>query len=137
MGLHHFPNPYWAISELCRIASNYVVLVDIMNPLITKILTFFGLFKKEWCGIEPKRLEERKIRLILNPQNVNITTIYLFNPPYRSYGDSSLCAAIKLLASVINFIMSRLANKVLGLIFGNVAIILVKFEKESNYGEAS
>jgi len=121
MGLHHVPNPYRAISELCNVSRGKVIFVDIMNPLITKILGFFGLFKIEGSGMEPIRLEKRKVESTLNQRRMRVNISYFFVPPPFGGGNVSY-ETFKSLASVLNCLM-MLTKQKLGPLFGNVAVI--------------
>jgi ubiquinone/menaquinone biosynthesis C-methylase UbiE len=119
MALHHFPDHNKSISEICRI-SKEVIFVDIVSALITRTLNFFGFFRKEWCGIEPNRLNEKEVKSILNNQKIEAKITYFFIPPY--YGNNVLILrCIKFISRAINFVICR--SKRIALIFGNVAII--------------
>lgn len=133
MGLHHAPYPYRAISELCEVSGGNVIFVDTMNPLITKILGSFGLFKKEGCGIEPNRLEEKKVKSTFDRRQTQVGISYFFVPPLYGRRDA-LCAAFELLGSIINLIM-RLTRQRTGRLFGNVAIIRAKTSDGMNFEE--
>lgn len=133
MGLHHFPNPYRAIFGLCEVSRGTVIFIEIMNPLITKILGSFGLFKKEGCGIEPNRLEEKKVKSTLNQRQMRVGISYFFIPPFYGRSDA-LCAAMEQLGSTVNFIM-RLTRQRLGQLFGNVAVIRGKTSDGLNFEE--
>jgi glycosyltransferase involved in cell wall biosynthesis/ubiquinone/menaquinone biosynthesis C-methylase UbiE len=124
MGLHHFPHPYHAISEFCQVTRDSMIFIDIMNPVITKVLVFLGLFKKEGCGVEPKRLEERKVKSALDKHGFQVNFQYFFMAPLDRR-DDILSTAVELLNRSLNLVMC-LANRLLGLLFGNVAIITGK-----------
>ena len=119
MALHHFPDHDKAINEIIRI-SHEIIFIDIMNCSLTKYLTKFGLFKKEWCGIEPNRINIDLIQSIFAKNNLSLEIQYYFIPPY--YGKN-------LLISHLLFRLSRffsetfLFNPAIGNCFGNVAII--------------
>jgi SAM-dependent methyltransferase len=119
MALHHFPNNIQAISEICR-ASKDVIFVDIMDSLLTRILTKFGFFEREWCGIEPNRLDQKNVENTLQRNNLSPTITYFFVAPVYTYN----LALIRFLVSFFKLsshLTSR--NKTLGIICGNVAII--------------
>lgn len=118
MALHHFPNHKKSINEICRV-SDEVIFIDIMNSGLTRFFRLFGLFKEEWCGIEPNRLEKKFVNQILEKNNIKMEINYFFYPPY--YGNSrSLLKMIELSAYFIN---QLIRFSVIASIFGNVAII--------------
>ncbi|WP_048190969.1 class I SAM-dependent methyltransferase [Methanobacterium sp. SMA-27] len=118
LALHHFPNHNKSISEICRV-SKEVIFVDIMDAKLTKFLNLLGLFKEEWCGIEPNRLDENRVKNIFNERGMNMKIQYFFFPPY--YGDNNLTLnMIKLISRYINIFMKF---KLFNALFGNVSII--------------
>jgi len=126
--LHHFPDHKASISEICRV-SKEVIFVDIMNALITRSLNHFGLFRKEWCGIEPNRLNEKVVRNILDDQKMKVKIAYYFIPSY--YGNNILILHwVKLFTKVINFAIGR--SKRIAPLLGNMAIIEGKPNYDNN-----
>lgn len=118
MALHHFPSHQKSISEIVRV-SDQVIFIDIMNSGLTKLLTFFGLFKTEWCGIEPNRLEKKQLIQIFKDYNMEMEIEHFFYPPY--YGDNSnILKLIRLFSKFINYMIK---NEIISNFFGNVAII--------------
>jgi SAM-dependent methyltransferase len=117
--LHHFPSHENSITEICRV-SKEIIFLDIMNASITRILNLFGLFKKEWCGIEPNRLNENEVRIILKNNEFDMKITYFFLPFYK--GNFFLINNfLEPVAKVINFAISK--NRIISLIFGNIALI--------------
>lgn len=113
MALHHFPNHDISISEICRVSHN-IVFVDIMDSGFTKVLNIFGLFKTEWCGIEPNRLNEKEIMSILADQGMKNEIEYFFCPPY--YNSKFFNFLKKIVNLTIRF-------QIISKFFGNIAII--------------
>lgn len=117
--LHHFPNHEKAISEIIRV-SNTIVFIDIMECSLTKYLNKIGLYKEEWNGIEPNRLNSKIIKKIFEKNNREISIQYFFVPPY--YGKSIiLLIFIDSVSKMINFGLPK--SNILSNFFGNVAII--------------
>jgi len=126
--LHHFTDHKSGISEICRV-SKEVIFVDIMNALITRSLNYLGLFRKEWCGIEPNRLNEKEVRNILDDQKMKVKITYYFIPSY--YGNNILILhCVKLFTKVINFAIGR--SKRIAPLLGNIAIIEGKPNYDNN-----
>ena len=118
MALHHFPSHKKSITEICRV-SKQVIFIDIMNSGLTKFLGHFGMFKEEWCGIEPNRLEEKFVNQIMEENGIEMEIEYFFYPPY--YGNHlSVLRLIKLTSRIVNGIIGF---RIISSIFGNVAII--------------
>lgn len=119
MALHHFPNHKMAVEEIIRI-SNDIIFIDILNCSLTQVLTKYGFFKKEWCGIEPNRIDIGSIQSIFTEKKMAFKIRYFFIPPY--YGKNTFI-------SYFLFRLSRsfseifLTNKKIAACFGNVAII--------------
>lgn len=117
--LHHFPDHNKSVSDICR-TSKELIFVDIMDALITRILNLFGFFRREWCGIEPNRLNEKEVKGILSNKKMNAKITYFFIPPY--YGNNILILqCIKFISKIINFAVCR--SKGIASMFGNIAII--------------
>jgi len=118
MALHHFPNHKNAVNELCRTSKN-VIIIDIMNCGLTKLLNRFGLFLKEG-PLLINRVKEGQIQEILRDNNFPYTIHYYFVPPY--YGNNRiLFAGVCSTEKIINFLISK--NRRLARFFGNIAII--------------
>lgn len=75
LALHHLPNPYEGIGEILRVTKNAVVLIDIMNPLITRLVSSLGFCKREWCGIEPNRLEMKRVHSVFEDNRAYIKNL--------------------------------------------------------------
>ena len=118
MALHHFPSHKKSITEICRV-SGQVIFIDIMNSRLTKFLGIWGLFKEEWCGIEPNRLEKKLVTQIMRENYMKMKIKYFFYPPY-SGNNIFLLKLIKLISRIINGIIGF---RVIASIFGNVVII--------------
>ena len=119
MALHHFPDHEKAINQIFRV-SKTVFFIDIMNCDLTKLLNRIGLFKEEWCGIEPNRIEINNIRSIFKKENKTMTIKYFFCPPY--YGGNVIIS--QMLFNISLFLCKYfLKNEKIGCIFGNIAII--------------
>lgn len=119
MALHHFPNHARSITEVCRV-SREVIFVDIMNPILTRILTKIGFFREEWCGITPNRLNGKSVEKILINHKLESTVTYFFAVPTNTYNPfltSCLISFFELTNQLIN------RSKSAGLLCGNVAII--------------
>jgi len=116
MALHHFPSTIKSISEVCRV-SREVVFVDIMNPLVTRVVTKLGFFKEE-DGIVPNRLKGEDVENLLMRQELIPETTYFFVAPIDTY-NLFLTRCWILLFKIINSVISR--SKEFGLLFGNVA----------------
>jgi len=119
MALHHLPDNAKGITELCRV-SDEVVIIDIMNALLTRLLNVLGLFTEEWCGITPNRMNGKTVVDLLEGAGMKPTITYFFEPPiYTSnrYIIRSYLLAYKAINSFVN------RSKLLGLFFGNIAII--------------
>jgi ubiquinone/menaquinone biosynthesis C-methylase UbiE len=74
MGLHHLPNPYNGIEELSRVSNRFVVIIDLIEPLTTRILKRlpFLFLGKEWCGAEPNRLSVERATSTLQSKGLCI-----------------------------------------------------------------
>ena len=119
LALHHFPNHSRSISEVCRV-SREVIFVDIMNPVLTRILTKFGFWKEEGCGIVPNRLDGKAVENMLINQKLKPKVTYFFVVPSNTY-NPFLTRCLISFFKLTNQIVSR--NRSLGLLCGNVAII--------------
>lgn len=118
MALHHFPNHTNAVSELCRTSKN-VIIIDIMNCGLTRLLNVFGLFLKEGPLII-NRVKEESIRELLQKNNFTHTIHYYFVPPY--YGNTRFfITIIKYAEKTVNSLMSK--SRIGERFFGNIAII--------------
>lgn len=118
MALHHFPDHRKSISEIARV-SNQLVFIDILGSGLTRLLTRFGFFKTEWCGIKPNRLEKNEIEQIFTENEMLMKIEPFFCPPY--YGDNSIIfKSILLLSKFINYMIKK---QIMSNFFGNVAII--------------
>lgn len=118
MALHHFPSHVKSISEVCRV-SREVVFVDIMNSLVTRVVTELGFYRDE-DGIVPNRLNGKDVENLLMRQQLIPKTTYFFVAPVDTY-NLFLTKCWILLFKIINSAISR--SEALGLLFGNVAII--------------
>jgi ubiquinone/menaquinone biosynthesis C-methylase UbiE len=118
MALHHFPSHQKSISEISRV-SNQVIFIDIMNIGLTRVLTFFGFFKTEWCGIEPNRLKKAELKNFLEENGMKMEIELFFYPPYYSNNSIHL-SFINFLSNFINYLIKK---DVWPYFFGNVAII--------------
>ena len=119
MALHHFPDHEKAISEIFRVA-NTIVFIDIMDCTLTKSLNKIGLYKEEWNGIEPNRLNSEQVKQIFEKSGRDLSTQYFFAPPY--YGKNFiLLSIIDYLSRFINLGLPK--SNILSNFFGNVAII--------------
>ena len=74
-GLHHLAHPYEGINELARVSKNVIALIDLVEPLITRIFKHIPLFRKEWLGIEPNRLKLTRMRATLESNGLTIQKI--------------------------------------------------------------
>lgn len=121
-GLHHLPNPYKAISELGKVSKDVVVLIDITNPLITRLLTQLGLFRiEEHTQISPNRLSVQEVIRTFEVLELNYKML-----PCIGYLQSNR-KFFRNVFSTINSVIWRLPS--LGLLVGNV-IIAVGFRKK-------
>jgi ubiquinone/menaquinone biosynthesis C-methylase UbiE len=119
MALHHFPNHARSITEVCRV-SREVLFVDIMNPILTRVLTKIGFFREEWCGIAPNRLDGKSVENILTTQKLKPTVTYFFAVPTNTYNPLLIRCSISFF-KLTNQLIAR--SKSAGLLCGNVAII--------------
>lgn len=118
MALHHLPDKIKGITELCR-TSDEVVIIDIMNPLLTRLLNMLGLFTEEG-EIKPNRLNGKNVADLLEGTGLKPTITYFFVPPIYTcnrYIIRCYLFAFKTINSLVN------RSKLLGSLFGNVAII--------------
>ena len=120
MALHHFPNHVQSISEVCRV-SREVIFVDIMNPMLTRIVTKLGLWKEEGGGIVPNRVNGKHVENLLTDQKLKPRVTYFFFAPANNTYNPFL---IRWLVSFFT-LSNRIVNKSrrVGLLCGNVAII--------------
>ena len=119
LALHHFPNHSRSISEVCRV-SREVIFVDIMNPVLTRILTRFGFWREEGCGVTPDRLNGKDVENMLINQKLNPTVTYFFAVPVYTYNPfviRCLVSVFKLSNSLVN------RSNGIGLLCGNVAVV--------------
>jgi ubiquinone/menaquinone biosynthesis C-methylase UbiE len=119
MALHHFPNHARSITEVCRV-SREVIFVDIMNPLLTRVLTKIGFYREEWCGITPNWLSGKYVENILINQKLKPNITYFFVAPLETYNHFFIRCLV-LIFELTNRVINK--NTLLGLLFGNVAII--------------
>ena len=77
--LHHLPNPINCIKESIRVA-NKVFLIDSLKSLITRLITKFGMFAREYGEI-PSRLTENEILSAL-PVDYNMEIHYILAIPH-------------------------------------------------------
>jgi 16S rRNA G966 N2-methylase RsmD len=116
--LHHFPFHENAVTELCRV-SEKVLIIDIMNCGLTRLLNKFGFFLKEG-NLIVNRVNEDTIQQFLLDSNFSFTIHYYFIPPY--YGNNRIIiAGIRSGEKIVNFLISK--NRFIAKFFGNVAII--------------
>jgi len=116
--LHHFPFHENAVTELCRV-SKKVIIIDIMNCGLTRLLNKFGFFLKEG-NLIVNRVNEANIRQFLIDSELSFTIHYYFIPPY--YGNNRiLIAGICSGEKIINLLISK--NHFFAKFFGNIAII--------------
>ena len=119
MALHHFPDHNKSLLEICRV-SKKVIFIDIMEARLTKFLNLLGFFNEEGGGIKPNRLDENKVKNILNDLGMNMKIQYFFYPPY--YGNNNyILNMIKFITRFINLLMKF---KIFITLFGNVSIII-------------
>jgi len=121
-GLHHLPDPYLAIRELERISREIIILIDIANPLLTKILNFLGLYCYEGhTHMKPNRLDNKKLREMLKKRiNYESFDIYYCFGYLPSFARNNY-----LLRKLFQKINSLIWKKpLLGLVFGNMVIII-------------
>jgi SAM-dependent methyltransferase len=119
MALHHFPNHARSITEVCRV-SREVIFVDIMNPILTRILTKIGFFREEWCGTSPNRLSGEYVENILIGHKLAPAVTYFLAVPTNTYNPFLISCLISFF-ELTNQFMTR--SKTAGLLCGNVAII--------------
>ena len=119
LALHHFPNHSKSISEVCRV-SREVIFIDIMNPILTRILTRFGFWRAEACGVAPNRLNGKDVENMLINQKLKPKVTYFFVPPSNTY-DPFLTRCLISVFKLTNQIVTR--SRSVGLLCGNVAII--------------
>jgi len=119
LALHHFPNHSKSIFELCRVARE-VIFVDIMNPVLTRILTRFGFWREEACGVTPNRLNGKSVENMLINQKLKPKVTYFFVAPSSTY-NRPLTRCLISFFKLTNQIVSR--SRSVGLLCGNVAII--------------
>lgn len=124
MALHHFPNHRKSIAEICRVIKYGVIIVDIMESQITRILNFFGLFSREWCGIEPHRLCEKDVKIMLRRKGIKSSFIYLLAPPYNITKNRWMLRFIRVISKILNYVMQHSADQRIGHLFGNVGIVI-------------
>ena len=122
LALHHFPDHHRSISEISTVVKEGVIFVDIMSPLITKLLTCLGFCTKEWCGTEPHRLKGKEIKLIFHQLGINSNVKYFFAPPFLSFKNTWILRIIKYSSIVLNYVM--LVHPKIARIFGNVGLIV-------------
>ena len=119
-GLHHLPDPYLAIRELDRISREVIILIDIINSILTKLLNFLGLYRYEGhTCMKPNRLDNKKLREMLKRLNYEFCMYYCFG--YLP----SLARNNYLLKKIFKKVNSLLWKKpLLGLVFGNMVIVI-------------
>jgi hypothetical protein len=119
MAFHHCPDYSQGIFEICRV-SRQVIFVEIMTPVLTRILTKLGFFQEEGCGIAPNRLNGKRVKKVLINQQLNPKLTYYFVVPLYTHNPF----VIRCLVSVFwlsNSLVNR--SKGIGLLCGNVAVI--------------
>jgi len=119
LAIHHFPNHERCLLQIFNVSKSFV-FVDNMNHYITKFLNLFGLYKKEWCGIEPNRINDLEIRRLFETNGVKYRIYYYFCPPY--YGNNPYVKKmIDFVSLTINKKISK--SRFVQKTFGTMAII--------------
>lgn len=117
-GLHHLPDPYLAIRELGRVSRDVIIIIDIVNPLLTKLLNFLGLYRYEGhTQMKPNRLDNKKLRETLRRLNMNYSICYCFG-----YLPSFARNFMKKIFRKINSCFWR--KPLLGIVFANMVIVI-------------
>jgi SAM-dependent methyltransferase len=124
--LHHLPNPINCIKESIRVA-NKVFLIDSLKSLITRLITKFGMFAREYGDI-PSRLTENEILSAL-PADYNMEIHYILAIPHflLTYNRTTR-RILKIISEYINFkLLSsyKLSSQLLGKILGNYGLIIL------------
>lgn len=120
-GLHHLPNPYRAISELCRVNKDVVVIIDILDPLLTRLLNIFGFYRYEGhTRIKPNRLKIEELKITLRQLKTSYVILYCFGYFPPSLKTNML---MRFLFKKFNSLLWHIP--VLGSVFGNTAILIV------------
>jgi SAM-dependent methyltransferase len=119
MALHHFPNHARSITEVCRV-SREVIFVDVMNPMLVRILIKIGFLGEEWCGITPNRLDGKSVENILINHELQSAVTYFFVVPAYTYNPFLIRCSISFF-ELTNQLINK--SKSAGLLCGNIAII--------------
>jgi SAM-dependent methyltransferase len=124
--LHHLPNPTNCIKESIRVA-NKVFLIDSLKSLITRLITKFGMFAREYGEI-PSRLAENEILAAL-PVDIIMEIHYILAIPHflLTYNRTTR-RILKIISEYINFkLLSsyKLSSQLLGKILGNYGLIIL------------
>lgn len=118
LAMHHMPNHQRALTELKRTAKS-IIIFDIMNALMTKIFMHVGYCGNEGLNkeLEINRVEANTINQVISGARIK----YIFDFEYT--GDSMLVFKLsQLISSAINLGI-KASGGILGLAFGNLAII--------------
>jgi hypothetical protein len=105
-----------------------VIFVDIVNHVLTRILTRFGFWREEGCGITPNRLNGNDVENVLIRQKLKPKITYFFVAPSRTY-NPFLTRCLISFFELTNQIVSR--SRSVGLLCGNVAIISGTLQRET------
>ncbi len=118
MALHHLPDNVKGMTEACRVAKE-VVFVDVMNPLITRLLNVFGLLTREGDR-RINRVNGRDVLDILDRMQFAPSITYFFAPPIYTH-NSGIMRCYFALFNAMNSLVNK--SKLLGFLIGNIAII--------------
>ena len=119
MALHHFPNHAKTITEICRVSRD-VLFVDVMNPLLVRILIKIGFLGEEGCGITTNRLDGKSVENMLKNHKLQADITYFFVVPVYTYNPFLIRCLISFF-ELTNQLINK--SKSAGLLCGNVAII--------------
>ncbi|MDY6965780.1 MAG: class I SAM-dependent methyltransferase [Halobacteriota archaeon] len=126
--LHHLTDPYRCISEMIRVTKESIIIVDSMNPFITRVLTKIGLFIEEDIGTNPNRLDEEHLKDILEDLELDYKILpWFYYAPHTVHfivnKYEGFYKIVSRILSSFNIIVSRF--DLLGGIFGNYGIIVI------------
>jgi hypothetical protein len=124
--LHHLPNPINCIKESIRVA-NKVFLIDSLKSLITRLITKFGMFAKEYDEI-PSRLTENEILSVLFVDYYMEIHYILAIPHFLLTYNRVTKRILQVISEYINFkLLSgwKSSSQLLGKILGNYGLIKI------------